>query len=139
MNAAQHDNRPDKQISPDAEFAALDHILAGEDSLAPSSGFLDAVMERVREEAVAPKPIPFPWRRIAPGIALAAGVFGWGAYEFAPAMWLALRQLATGAHPAALASSVHALAPAGWTVLALVAALLAWLLSRRIAGESGLL
>src|ERR1017187_800591 len=61
---------------------AIDNILAAEQELIPSSGFLSSVMERVQEEARVPAPIPFPWKRALPGIILAAGVFGWGAYEF---------------------------------------------------------
>ncbi len=48
-------------------------ILGGEEELIPSSGFLAATMERVREEAAMPKPIPFPWLRALPGIVLAVG------------------------------------------------------------------
>ncbi len=132
MNPAE----PRRQSEPGNEFAAIDRILANEEPLAPSSGFLDAVMERVREEEAVPKPIPFPWRRVAPGIALAAGVFGGAAFEFAPVMWQAMRQLAV-THPAVVLPSIHE--PAGWTALALVAALAVWLFSRRMAGESGLL
>jgi len=35
-------------------------------------GFLASVMDRVREEAAAPPPIPFPWKRALPGMALVA-------------------------------------------------------------------
>ena len=45
---------------------AIDAILGGEEELIPSSGFLAATMERVREEAACPKPIPFPWLRALP-------------------------------------------------------------------------
>ena len=55
----------------------LDRILGAEEELAPSSGFLSAVMERVREEAVAPAPIPFPWRRVVPGAVVALGGVAW--------------------------------------------------------------
>src|ERR1700719_196207 len=51
----------------------LDSILGTEEELAPSSGFVSAVMERVREEAAAPKPIPFPWKRVMPGAVVAIG------------------------------------------------------------------
>lgn len=46
----------------------LDHILAGEDEIQPTSGFTASVMEAVRQEAATPPPIPFPWRRAIPGL-----------------------------------------------------------------------
>ena len=55
----------------------IDEILGTEPELVPSSGFAASVMERVREEAAAPPPIPFPWKRAVPGMVVAAGVFGW--------------------------------------------------------------
>ena len=54
--------------------SAIDQILAGEEELIPSSGFLATTMERVREEAACPKPIPFPWLRALPGIVVAIAV-----------------------------------------------------------------
>ncbi len=60
----------------------IDEILGAEESLVPSSGFLASVMERVREEAATPPPIPFPWKRALPGFVVAVGVFAWGAVEF---------------------------------------------------------
>jgi hypothetical protein len=50
----------------------LDRILAAEDSLKPSSGFVSGVMEAVREDAAAP-PLRFPWLRFSAGVA-ACGV-----------------------------------------------------------------
>ena len=41
------------------------------DSIVPSSGFADSVMAAVREEATAPAPIPFPWKRALPGVTAA--------------------------------------------------------------------
>jgi hypothetical protein len=50
--------------------AQLDSALLSEsDALLPSSGFTDSVMAAVREEAMAPPPIPFPWKRALPGMA----------------------------------------------------------------------
>jgi hypothetical protein len=59
----------------------LDRMLASEEELIPSSGFAASVMERIREEAAASPPIPFPWKRAIPGIALTAVVFGGGVVE----------------------------------------------------------
>ena len=56
---------------------SLDRILVQEEALAPSSGFAASVMNAIREETLAPAPIPFPWKFALPGIAavLAALVF----------------------------------------------------------------
>jgi hypothetical protein len=55
----------------DAEHNEIDRILATEDALVPSSGFLASVMDHVQEEAAAPAPIPFPWKRALPGAIVA--------------------------------------------------------------------
>jgi len=47
----------------------LDRILASEETIEPSSGFAASVMDGVRREAAIPAPIPFPWRRLVPGLA----------------------------------------------------------------------
>lgn len=57
----------------------IEHLLRGED-LRPSSGFLDSVMDAVRQDALAPPPLSFPWRRAAPGalaLLVACGVAIW--------------------------------------------------------------
>jgi hypothetical protein len=46
----------------------LDCILSDEQEILPSSGFAASVMESVRQEASAPPPIPFPWKRALPGL-----------------------------------------------------------------------
>jgi len=111
-------------------------ILAGEGELIPSSGFLASVMERVQQEAVAPLPIPFPWRRALPGIALTAGVFGWGAVELIRQGLPELTSLPPLTLPAALIAPA---VQAGWVAMALGVSLLCWLLARRLAGRGGLL
>ena len=57
----------------------LDRILTAEEELVPSSGFVASVMERVREEAAAPEPIPFPWKRVVPAqwLQSVGGVVWW--------------------------------------------------------------
>jgi len=116
--------------------SAIDPILAGEEELIPSSGFLASVMERVQDEARAPAPIPFPWKRAVPGILLAAGVFGWGAYEFVRQAIPAARSIVLTPSPIP-ASVALPLEQAGWVALALGVSLASWLLSRRLAGLSG--
>jgi len=116
----------------------IDRILASEEALLPSSGFTAAVMDRIREEAAAPQPIPFPWRRVIPGIVLGCGGLGWGMVELA-------RLAIAAAHetqPITLSIPASALQPVeslGWAVLALSVAFATWLVSRRMAGESRLL
>ena len=93
-------------------------------------------MERVHEEARTPAPIPFPWKRALPGILLASGVFGWGAFEFAQQALPAVRTVSFS--PPQLSGAVeHPLEQAGWVALALGVSLVSWLLSRRLAGQSG--
>lgn len=117
---------------------SIDRILSSEEELIPSSGFTAAVMERIREEAAAPPPIPFPWRRMVPGMVLGCAGLGWGAVE--------LTRLAIAAahdrHPIVLPVSAAALRPMeslGWAALALAVAFGSWMLARRIGGESQLL
>jgi hypothetical protein len=50
----------------------MNRILSGEDEILPSSGFTVSVMDAVRREAAAPPPIPFPWKRALPGLAVGA-------------------------------------------------------------------
>ena len=118
----------------------IDRILATEEELVPSSGFLASVMQAIHEEATAPPPIPFPWKRAVPGILLAAGVFGWGAFELIRLDLPALNSLTLALAPPHLSAAIERpLEEVGWVVLALGASLLSWLLSRRLVGRFGLL
>jgi len=119
----------------------LDQILRAEGELAPSSGFVSAVMERVREEATAPKPIPFPWKRVMPGAVLAVGGVAWIGVQVARQGFTRMPDLGS---PVALWTHVPkqmtgTLESAGWMAAALGVSLLSWLLGRRMAGRSGLL
>ena len=127
-----------KMKSKSEEMTGLDAMLASEDEITPSSGFLSAVMERVQEEASAPPPIPFPWKRALPGVALVAGVFGWIGVELVRAGIPAMKQglPATVQIPPGL---VQPLEQAGWVALALAVSLASWLLARRLAGRAELL
>ncbi len=116
----------------------IDHILATEEELIPSSGFMASVMERVQEEAQMPAPIPFPWKRFIPGIVLASGVFGWGTFELIRAGLPALGSLPLSA-PHLSTADLRSIESAGWVALALGVSLISWLLSRRLAGRGGLL
>jgi hypothetical protein len=116
----------------------IEVALAGEEELIPTSGFLATVMERVEQEASAPPPIPFPWKRVVLGIVLATGVFCWGAVELVRNGPPAVNFPAfTQPHlSVALMASVE---QAGWVALALGVSLLSWLFARRLAGRGGLL
>ena len=61
----------------------LDRILASEEPLVPSSGFAAATMERVRESAAAPPPLPFPWRRFLLGLLVTLALSGLGGWTAA--------------------------------------------------------
>ncbi len=116
----------------------MDNILANEPELVPSSGFLACVMERVHEEAAAPPPIPFPWKRALPGMILAVGVIGWGGVEFVRSAMQSGATLTLHAPDLPAAVTQH-LQQAGWVAVACAASLASWLFARRLAGRSGLL
>jgi hypothetical protein len=116
----------------------LDSILATEPELIPSSGFLASVMERVEEESAAPPPIPFPWKRAIPGMIVAAGVLGWGGVELVRYAVQAAPTISL--HQPALPVPITAhMQQAGWVVVACAVSVASWLLSRRLAGRSGLI
>jgi hypothetical protein len=123
------------QIKHAIDFDPIDRILALEEPILPSSGFLASVMERVQEESRTPAPIPFPWKRAIPGILLATGTFGWGAYEFMREAASAVRNLAAAPTQILNAHQVP-LEQAAWVVLALAVSLLSVKLSRRLSGQS---
>ena len=116
----------------------LDRILVQEDALVPSSGFAASVMDAIREETLAPAPIPFPWKFAIPGIAavLAALVF---AVRFAAST---MHDVGTGPARADFLSgpqldlvlSQVLRSQAGPALLALAAALLCMVLCQRLAG-----
>jgi hypothetical protein len=120
-------------MKPKMDCDAMDRMLAAEEELVPSSGFAAAVMERVREEAIAPRPIPYPWKRAIPGLVLAAGVLGWGA-------WAAVQEAREFVlHPPQIpAAAMQPLETAGWIALALGFSLLSWLISQRMIQRSSL-
>jgi hypothetical protein len=123
-------------------------ILATEEELMPSSGFVVSVMDRVRQEAALPAPMPFPWMKAILVILVASGAVSWGAVELVhqglPGLGQAgLNQIGQGGlmiFPQHLsAGEVRSLEQAGWVALALGTSLVSWLFSRRLAGRGGLL
>jgi hypothetical protein len=139
-----------KVIRSEDEHARIEteigRILASEEELMPSSGFAASVMERVRQEAALPAPLPFPWKRAIPLLVLVSGGIVWSTVEVVriglPGLGLtALGQSAQSwlILPPLSGNLVHSLEQAGWVALALGISLLSWLLSRRLAGRGGLL
>jgi hypothetical protein len=118
------------------DSSVIENILATEEELIPSSGFLASVMDRVHEKAHATPPLSFPWKRAVPGIVLAAGVFGGAAFEFVRQGGPAARSITFAPLQIPLAIE-RPLEQAGWVAMALAVSLVSWLLSRRIAGQSG--
>jgi hypothetical protein len=116
----------------------IDRILATEEELVPSFGFAASVMECIREEAIAPPPFPFPWKRAIPGIALAAGVFGWGAIELTREAASIMRSAPSV--PLHFSASLRLpIEGIGWTAVALGVSLASWAVSRFMTGDSRLL
>lgn len=116
----------------------LDRILSAEEELVPSSGFAASVMDRVREEATATKPIPFPWKRALPGMTLAAAGLGWCAVKLVGA-GLGDMNSPSIARLHLDAGMMLSVEGAGWVAAALGVSLLSWLLARRMMGRSELL
>ena len=116
------------------QLSRTDAILASEEPILPSSGFLAAVMERVQEAASVPKPIPFPWKRALPGFVLIAAVFGWGSVELV--RWGASTMMgASLAVPHVSIAMSQPMVQAGWVAVAAGVSLASWLLARKLAGR----
>jgi hypothetical protein len=71
-------------------------------------------------------------------MALAAGAFGWGAYEFVRLGMAAASEMPL-AHAHLSAAVARPLEQAGWVALALGMALASWIFARKVAGTSGML
>jgi hypothetical protein len=50
----------------------LDRWLAEDEEIVPSSGFAASVLDAVRIDAAEQRALPFPWRRMLPGLAALA-------------------------------------------------------------------
>jgi hypothetical protein len=120
------------------ELSRAESILASEEPIVASSGFLAAVMERVKEESAMPAPIPFPWKRALPGFVLVAGLLGWGGVEFVRWGASTIKETSfTVLHvpPVAALAIVQPFAHAGWVALAAAISLASWLLARKLVGR----
>ena len=124
-----------RETDHEMKIERIDGILAEEEEIVPSSGFAAAAMERVREEAAAPAPIPIPWKQAIPGFLLAAGVLGWGAWETARAALPEARQIFANP-PAIPMAAGRGLEDAGWVALALAVSFCSWALARRLTRRS---
>lgn len=118
-----------------ADFDAIERALATKEEIVPSSGFVAAAMDRVREEATMSAPIPFPWKRAIPGILLAAGVLGWGAFEAVRIALPEVRQAVLNP-PTLPAVAGRGVEDAGWVALALAVSYCSWALSMRLVRRS---
>jgi len=117
----------------------LDTILAHDEELIPTSGFLSRVMDSVEDEAVAPPPIPFPWKRALPGILLAAVVLAWGAIEIVRYIFRDGLLQFTEPQMQFSQTLTPGMKELGWILAALAISAATSLLARRLAGRSGLL
>jgi hypothetical protein len=120
--------------------AEMDRILSNQDEIVPSSGFVALVMQAVRCETAAPPPIPFPWRRALPGLALAvfalvlvavvgvSAIVKIGRTSFPQDLTVLSQQTLPPFVQEPIGSAL------GWTTSALLAALVSVKLSMRLAG-----
>jgi hypothetical protein len=110
----------------------LDRMLLSEEPLAPSSGFAAAVMDSVREAAMEPPPLPFPWARFAIG-AIACGVSAAaGTTLIVGTDWSALLRTREIAEIAEIAKSLPIAAPdIGYAAAAVLGTVALLLLQRR--------
>lgn len=116
----------------------IDRILAHEDDLIPSSGFAASVMQQIRDEAMAPLPISFPWKRAIPGFVFAAAGLGWGVFEFVRYGLPAIESTepVTVHLPGALMNSTQA---TPWIALALGVWFASWMATRSLIRDKRLL
>jgi len=121
----------DEQVKHDA----IDRILSQEDEILPSSGFAASVMAAVRQEAAAPKPISFPWKRVLPGIVVA----GLALIGITLEVVSSVRSTPSLAQPVIESSAFMPMlqtairAGAGWVALAILLSLISVKLSMRFA------
>jgi hypothetical protein len=116
----------------------IDRILSRDDEILTSSGFTASVMDAVRREATAPPPIPFPWKRALPVLALGVLMLGLILVGGVVAM-VRLGKPMTPELPVAMPSVMPSLLGGGvqsaiiWIVAALLVAFVSVKLSLRLA------
>ncbi len=113
----------------------LDRILSQEEEIAPSSGLTASIMGAVLQEAAAPAPIPFPWKRAIPGLAALAvalvsslvyGILWFNKPSAEPLTTSALRSWASSTFEAAAHTS------GGWVVAGILLSLVSVMISVRL-------
>lgn len=122
------DHQNDDQMSDPLDAVLLAEFNSAE-QIRPSSGFAHSVMDAIHEEAVAPPPIPFPWKLFLPGAiavpcALVAFVI-WAARHYTAA--------AAGNFTLELTSLISVNSTLSWIALSFVLTLIAVLSSFRMA------
>jgi hypothetical protein len=70
MHSSQPKNVSSNPVSENLASSNLDRILLERDPLLPSSGFAASVLEAVQQQTATRAPIPFPWKRAVPGLAV---------------------------------------------------------------------
>jgi hypothetical protein len=116
----------------------LDRMLSSDEEIVPSSGFACSVMETIRQSHAAPPPIPFPWRRVVPGVVLMGALLVvfmlWFPHSPAAGGWSPTGSALAGL-PAWLPDLEHTLVHVGigWIALALVLAYIPWKVSMTLA------
>jgi hypothetical protein len=120
----------------------LDRMLSSDGDIVPSSGFANSVMDAVRREAAAPPAIPFPWKRVLPGVIISV-------VAFMSAIILGFNQLVAAITVAPLPAAFQIwleaamrsplIAESGWIALAVLLTLVSVNLSMRfVSRKSGL-
>lgn len=121
------------------EDPEIDRILSAQEEVLPSSGFAASVMDAVHREALAPPPIPFPWKRALPGIVVATlalalvGVVGIAAILQFSRGGLSLSAATVSPSLPWPTWQGTASSTVGWTALALIVALVSVKVSMRLA------
>lgn len=120
--------------------AEINSILSREDEILPSSGFTSSVMDAVRREAAAPPPIPFPWKRVLPGLVVAGLalvlILIRGVAAIAQLGKATTTQLSVSVPPGMPSIFNEGIKSAAiWTVLALLVAFVSVKLSMRVASR----
>jgi hypothetical protein len=114
----------------------LDCILSADDEIVPASGLVASVMDLVRREASAPPPIPFPWARLAWGVAAVLCLAAWLAWSgVTEPLWEPMLSMSPDAWVSLARQTSDAAARTGvaWVATALLVALLSARLAPRLA------
>jgi hypothetical protein len=108
----------------------------GGDEILPSAGFADSVMAAVRDEAAAPAPIAFPWKRAIPLIVVAGITLPTAVYVLVEALKSSAGSAASADWAVDFMSQLQVANHfgAGWIAASLLVAWISVRLSMRLAG-----